>query len=164
MVEKLHLVLELIVGIVATIIGTYVYFHAGAIAGIFAKIPLTETWLLAIAFGILMVIEFYAIIKYVFRKHILQEHFLFRSAIGIILIAIVGIVILYGVQVWQAGFQLSNATNPNFLETSVAAIIEAFAFYIEGILLIVGGFGIISPELTLIVAQYIAENIIRNSD
>ena len=80
-----------------------------------------------------------------------------NTIIGFVLLLIGATIIFYGYYTWSSSFQVSKATNPNFLTNALVGSAESMGLYVVGILVIIGGGLLINKEVTLRVMRYIAE-------
>jgi drug/metabolite transporter (DMT)-like permease len=80
-----------------------------------------------------------------------------NTIIGFVLLLIGATIIFYGYYTWNSSFQISKATNPNFLTNAFIGSAESIGLYFIGILVIIGGGLLINKERALRVMQYIAE-------
>ena len=72
-----------------------------------------------------------------------------KAILGLIFMLIGVGIIVYAFLLWNSNFQLSKATNPNFVINSMVVSIEYIVLIIVGILAFIGGGLIINKNKTL---------------
>ena len=86
-----------------------------------------------------------------------------KTILGLILmLAGVGIIV-YAFLLWNSNFQLSKATNPNFVINSMVVSVEYIILIIIGILAFIGGGLIINKDKTLQIMRNLSENLTRKT-
>lgn len=101
---------------------------------------------------------FYAI-SYVRKKA--TRGTILRTAIGTIIIFIGIFVLVIGVQVWDSAFQITKATSPSFLSSSLIGAGESIVLDFIGLILIIEGGLIINREKAMKVIQALYEHFKR---
>ena len=122
---------------------------------------LAANWNLIINEGIVSIVI--AVISYAIsyiRKKATKGTIL-RAAIGTVIIFVGIFVLVIGVQVWDAAFQVSKATSPSFIWSSLIGAGESVVLDIIGILLIIEGGLIINREKAMKVIQALYEHFKR---
>ena len=82
------------------------------------------------------------------------------KTIGGLALMLVGVgIIVYAFLLWNSNFQLSKATNPNFVINSMVVSIEYIVLIIIGILSFIGGGLIINKNKTLQIMRKLSEKM-----
>ncbi len=86
------------------------------------------------------------------------------KTIGGLALMLVGVgIIVYAFLLWNSNFQLSKATNPNFVINSMIVSVEYIILIIIGILAFIGGGLIINKDKTLQIMRNLSENLTRKT-
>lgn len=80
-----------------------------------------------------------------------------KAILGLIFMLIGAGIIVYAFLLWNSNFQLSKATNPNFVINSMVVSIEYIVLIIVGILAFIGGGLIINKNKTLQIMRKLSE-------
>lgn len=82
-----------------------------------------------------------------------------KTILGLILMLVGVGIIVYAFLLWNSNFQLSKATNPNFVINSMVVSIEYIVLIIIGILSFIGGGLIINKNKTLQIMRKLSEKM-----
>ena len=86
------------------------------------------------------------------------------KTIGGLALMLVGVgIIVYAFLLWNSNFQLSKATNPNFVINSMIVSVEYIILIIIGILAFIGGGLVINKDKTLQIMRKLSENLTRKT-
>ena len=83
-----------------------------------------------------------------------------RTIGGLALMIVGVIIVVYAFLLWNSNFQLSKATDPNFIIDSLKVSVEYIILIILGILAFIGGGLLINKERTIQIMGKLSKNLI----
>ena len=81
-----------------------------------------------------------------------------KIIVGLVLMVVGVGIIIYAFLLWNSNFQLSKATNPNFVINSMIVSVEYIILIIIGILAFIGGGLIINKDKALQIMKKLSKN------